>query len=103
VPDISAIADPYTGVYVYNSNQGGWWIVGGTSLATPVLAGIVNRAGHFYQSTLMELKKVYSAAFLSTGYFDITYGFCGPYMGDRPRTGWDFCTGVGSPRTYRGK
>jgi hypothetical protein len=51
----------------------------------------------------MELKKVYSAAFLSTGYFDITYGFCGPYMGDRPRTGWDFCTGVGSPRTYRGK
>jgi len=103
VPDISAIADLNTGVYVYNSNQGGWFIVGGTSVATPVLAGIVNKAGHFYQSTFTELKKVYSAALLSIGYFDITYGFCGPYMGNRPRTGWDFCTGVGSPRTYGGK
>jgi len=43
-PDIAAIADPATGfsVYINNSYWGtGYYIVGGTSLATPVLAGIV--------------------------------------------------------------
>jgi hypothetical protein len=48
VPDIAAIADPYTGVLVYlGSNAGlyisgaGFYVFGGTSLATPVMAAIV--------------------------------------------------------------
>ena len=43
-PDFSAIADPNTGVAVYISNPvvgTHYYLVGGTSLATPVLAGLV--------------------------------------------------------------
>ena len=39
-PDIAAVADPNTGAIVYDSGNGGWWLVGGTSLATPLSAGI---------------------------------------------------------------
>jgi subtilase family serine protease len=35
--DVSAVADPATGVAVY---QGGWQVVGGTSAASPIVAGI---------------------------------------------------------------
>jgi hypothetical protein len=30
-------------------------------------------------------------------------GSCGPYMGYFASSGWDFCTGLGSPRGYSGK
>ena len=36
--DVSADADPSTGLVVYDSGNGGWMIVGGTSLATPLVA-----------------------------------------------------------------
>jgi subtilase family serine protease len=43
-PDLSAIADPSTGVYIYDSypyqGKSGIWQVGGTSLASPVTAAI---------------------------------------------------------------
>lgn len=35
--DLSADADPYTGLMVYDSEIGGWWQYGGTSLATPLI------------------------------------------------------------------
>jgi subtilase family serine protease len=41
IPDVAAIGDPQSGVYVYNSygcSSGCWYQVGGTSLATPVWA-----------------------------------------------------------------
>ena len=41
VPDVSMDADPDTGVYVLDSYDGGWYQVGGTSLATPMWAGLV--------------------------------------------------------------
>ena len=103
VPDISAVADPYTGVWVYDSNAGGWWIVGGTSVSSPVMAGIVNNAGHFYTSTNAELTEIYSDTHVTTDFGDVTMGYCGPYMGYSAGTGWDFCTGFGSPRGTTGK
>ncbi len=36
--DLSADADPVTGLMVYGSAMGGWWQYGGTSLATPLVA-----------------------------------------------------------------
>ncbi|HET6870300.1 MAG TPA: hypothetical protein VFH80_30590 [Solirubrobacteraceae bacterium] len=36
--DLSADADPATGMQVYDSAQGGWEVVGGTSEATPLIA-----------------------------------------------------------------
>jgi kumamolisin len=109
-PDIAFDSDPATGVWVYDSTPldgiGGpsspWWIVGGTSVASTSLAGVVNSAGHFLGSTTAELTAVYSLSFL--GYFkEVTAGVCGPYAGYQAKSGYDFCTGEGSPRGYNGK
>jgi kumamolisin len=108
-PDVAAVADPSTGVWIYKS---GWYLVGGTSVATPIWAGIVNAAGRFSTSTAAELTQIYSRVFLSAeiplGFSDIDSGTCGmgaagvfdTYLAAR---GWDFCSGVGSPLGYFGK
>jgi subtilase family serine protease len=47
VPDVCALGDPLTGVAVYSKLNGGWMIVAGTSIASPIWAsylGIVNEA-----------------------------------------------------------
>lgn len=103
VPDLSAVADPNTGVWVFDSGNGGWWIVGGTSASAPILAGIVNLAGHFAPSTNSELTTIYNNMAVAADFKDTTTGFCGPYMGYSPVKGWDFCAGVGSPRGLAGK
>ena len=36
--DVSADADPATGLKIYDSGNGGWLLMGGTSLATPLVA-----------------------------------------------------------------
>ena len=42
IPDVAMVADPVTGVYIYDSYNGGWEeSVGGTSLASPLFAGLV--------------------------------------------------------------
>jgi kumamolisin len=109
-PDIAFDADPNTGVWVLDSTpldgEGGpnspWWIVGGTSVAAPSLAGVVNAAGHFYNSTSTELSVIYGFSGLGT-FKDVTAGICGPYAGYLASPGYDFCTGEGSPNGYSGK
>jgi len=44
--DISADADPDTGLNVYDSQNGGWERMGGTSLATPLVAAYYGLIGH---------------------------------------------------------
>jgi hypothetical protein len=47
VADVSAVADPDTPVAVYDTNnESGWLAVGGTSVATPVIAGVYALAGN---------------------------------------------------------
>lgn len=44
VPDLAAVADPMTPcTFTYN---GHWYIVGGTSVATPIVAGLLTRVNH---------------------------------------------------------
>jgi subtilase family serine protease len=113
-PDLSAVANPYTGVWVLDNfvvpdfgnetecdGTPCWLIVGGTSVASPVVAGIVNAAGSFAASSKDELTRLYRDR--SADFNDITYGTCGPYIGYFAAPGWDFCSGLGSPDTYRGK
>ncbi len=47
VTDVSAVADPATGVAVYDSfnDENGWNVVGGTSVATPIIASVYALAG----------------------------------------------------------
>jgi subtilase family serine protease len=99
VPDISANANPTTGVWVwttfpYEGEYTGWFTVGGTSVATPVTAGIVNSIGNFAPSTAVQLTELYDAPFYVT---DITYGACNYYSASYAQPGWDLCTGMGSP------
>jgi subtilase family serine protease len=48
VADVAADADPQTGPAVYDTDNGepGWGIVGGTSAASPFIAGVIALAGH---------------------------------------------------------
>src|SRR5580658_3877957 len=92
-PDVAAVADPTTGVWVFAG--GYWYIVGGTSVAAPVTAGILNLAGTFRTSTAAELTAIYANA---SGFTNIVNGDCGPYEGYLAGPGWNYCTGVGSPK-----
>jgi subtilase family serine protease len=110
VPDVSFDGNPNTGTWIYDSTgyeygpgefePGGWFLVGGTSVGSPAMAGIVNAAGHFSRSSFEELETIYSGF---SGFTDIKNGTCGPYVTFAATPGWDFCTGVGSPYGYSGK
>jgi kumamolisin len=104
-PDLSFDANPTTGVWIYNSNPvfgTGWFVVGGTSVSAPSLAGIVNAAGGFRTSSQTENQQLYNSLF--TGAFnDTSYGSCGIYNGNFAIPGYDFCTGVGTTNTLRDK
>jgi kumamolisin len=113
VPDVAALANPYTGAWICDSNGGlygvnatCWYPVGGTSLASPLMAGIVNAAGSFKTSTAAELTAIYTSyasSSYSSQWNDINYGYCYWDLGFFAGKGWDLCTGVGSPLGYLGK
>jgi subtilase family serine protease len=110
VPDLSFDADPYTGVYIYDSfpvdgftPSPQWWTAGGTSVSAPSLAGIINSAGSFAASSYAELTTIYENRNSERDFTDIIFGYCGPYMGFSARFGWDFCTGVGAVEGYGGE
>jgi kumamolisin len=94
-------------VYDEGLANAGWAIVGGTSAASPMWAGILNNAAtqakSFAASTNAELTTVYENMATATDFRDITAGYCGPYEGYTTATGWDPCTGVGSDQGYKGK
>jgi kumamolisin len=115
VPDVSAVADLFTGVSVYSKINGGWITIGGTSVSAPIWAGYITllNAGFHY----LGLKDVgyfnsilYSvgAPFYGFGYsandlFDIIEGTNGlpaalsfGNPGFSAGAGYDNCTGNGS-------
>ena len=97
-PDVAAVANPSTGVWVRNTlpANGGWYVLGGTSVSAPVWAGIVNAKGGFASSSQAELSVLYAKNY--DGFTDIKSGNCGPYVGYFADQGWDLCTGLGSPK-----
>lgn len=102
-PDLSFDADPNTGVIV--RWQGAWYAIGGTSVSTPSLAGIVNLAssqtGHAFASdSAAELTGIYQNGSNGADFRDITSGRAGR---NRCATGWDFVTGWGSNLGLNGK
>jgi subtilase family serine protease len=115
-PDLASDADPASGVYVFNEYTcGGWCVVGGTSVATPSLAGIVNRAnnrlstwfGYAIHSgtyfTNEENNLLYSQLPTATAYHNNFYDIKTGSNGCKVAASWDYCTGVGSPRDLGGK
>jgi subtilase family serine protease len=110
VADVSADADPNTGVAVYDTyapstNQpANWGVVGGTSASAPFIAGLFANAG--VPSSLLGPNTLYQAS--SSDFNDITSGNneqsnqCASFPGLNANvcnagTGWDGPTGLGSP------
>jgi kumamolisin len=98
VPDFSAVA---TNVGMYDASNGGWFSVAGTSISSPLLAGIVNAAGSKAKSTTAELTQIYKDYANKTKYKAEFRDIVNPPT--NCKTGWDFCDGVGSIITYKGK
>jgi kumamolisin len=96
VADVSAVADPQTGVRV--RWQGDWYIFGGTSAACPIIAGIANTAGTNRTTSKDQNAFIYSRLGTSS-FFDVTAGSAGIRQA---MTGWDFPTGVGTPNGIGG-
>lgn len=102
VADVSAVADPSTGAAVYDSygysGQKGWFQVGGTSLAAPLVASIYALAGNA-TSTLYG-SYPYAHA---TSLFDVissSNGSCGGSFLCTAGTGYDGPTGLGSANGF---
>ncbi|WP_126603148.1 S53 family peptidase [Dictyobacter aurantiacus] len=97
VADVSAVADPNTGVSVYDTyGQGsGWMVFGGTSVASPIIASVYALAGN--ASSVNAAQSLYS----NTGsLFDVTSGSNGSCGGSYLCTagsGYDGPTGLGTP------
>ena len=97
--DVSAVADPNTGVAVYDSYayQGakGWLVFGGTSASSPIVAGVYALSGN---------TAGYPAAIAwsnPAGLNDVTTGSngnCLTTLWCNARTGWDGPTGLGTPK-----
>lgn len=109
-PDVSLDGNPATGVWVVDTNTyegkpGGFFIVGGTSVSSVGLTGIINNAGKFARSSQAENAIIYRNLFFfeSDNFRDIVYGDCGFNIGSFATPGWDFCSGVGSSLGLNGK
>ncbi|MBY8877383.1 S53 family peptidase [Actinacidiphila acidipaludis] len=98
--DVSAVADPSTGVAVYDSTtyQGlsGWLVFGGTSVSSPVIASVYALAGN---SASIDNNYPYRHA---SSLNDVTSGSNGlcllaPSQWCHARAGWDGPTGLGTP------
>ena len=96
--DVSAVADPATGVAVYLSYQSnGWAVFGGTSAAAPLIAGVYGLA-HRGRSSGYPSRYPYT---VPGALNDIRAGGgkgCRPLYLCRARPGYDGPTGLGSPR-----
>jgi len=101
VPDVALNADPETGYSIYDSSNGGWAVVGGTSASAPQWAALIAVANSERGSNLTDVHSIlYNAANASSYkslYHDITLGQNGPcgYYCDAQR-GYDYVTGLGS-------
>ncbi len=96
VADVSAIADPNTGVAVYDSyNATGWIVYGGTSVATPIIAALFALGADSSAQTYGSYPYAHAASL-----YDITSGNNGScsvayYCTAQP--GYDGPTGLGTP------
>jgi subtilase family serine protease len=106
VADVSAVADPNTGVAVYDSNCNivgqilgqcfkGWGVVGGTSASSPIVAGTYGLAGNGGSVNYGSFPYSHISSL-----FDVTSGSngsCSPSYLCTSGSGYDGPTGLGTP------
>ncbi|MGG3469768.1 protease pro-enzyme activation domain-containing protein [Neobacillus pocheonensis] len=103
VPDVSADADPSTGYSIYSG--GSWTVVGGTSAAAPLWAGIAalnnqyaaaNGKGNLGEAN-PTLYRMFNTVQTFPAYHDITSG---DNLFYRATPGYDLASGIGTPDAY---
>lgn len=103
IADVAALGDPDPGFAVYDTfgtddfTDSGWLQVGGTSLSTPLVAGMIVRSGK--AARYDGAKRLYDRR---AAFRDLTAGSNGTCGGDylcTAKKGYDAPTGVGAPRT----
>lgn len=99
VADVSADADPSTGVAVYDSYSyrglSGWLVFGGTSVASPIIASVYALAGNASSVTSGSFPYAHTSSL-----FDVTSGSngsCGSSYLCTAGSGYDGPTGLGTP------
>jgi subtilase family serine protease len=99
VADVSAVADPNTGVSVYDTfrlpHGGGWLVFGGTSVSAPIIGAVYALAGNAGAITYGS----FSYSHLSS-MFDVvsgSNGSCGGSYLCTGKAGYDGPTGNGTP------
>jgi subtilase family serine protease len=99
VADVSAVADPNTGVAVYDSTRfqgaSGWMVFGGTSVSAPIVASVYALAGN--ATTVNYGSFPYSH---TSSLFDVTSGSNGSCGGSylcTAKAAYDGPTGLGTP------
>lgn len=109
LPDIAMDADLQTGMLLYLSDQGGWTIIGGTSLASPLAAGSWARVLQSHPQAGFAASRLYAtyAAMakgsttqvlppttpIGPGFHDVIVGSDGAYAAT---PGYDYTTGLGT-------
>jgi hypothetical protein len=92
VADVAAVADPATGVAVYDSygSSGGanWFVFGGTSVSAPIIAGVYAIAGN-----TSELPKASYSYAPTVSLFDVNSGSNGRCSSKRAGSLAYLCTG----------
>jgi N-acetylneuraminic acid mutarotase len=98
--DLSADADPNTGLAIYNTySDAGWDVIGGTSLSAPIIASIYALAGTPAAGTF-PASYPYEDQHQATDINDVTSGSngsCSPAVLCTAGAGWDGPTGLGTP------
>jgi subtilase family serine protease len=104
VSDVSADADPNTGAAVYDTVQysgvTGWFQVGGTSLSSPLIAGVYALSGNIPSNTAENSLPYLSNILASLN--DVlsgSNGSCGNSYLCTAGAGFDGPTGLGTPKT----
>jgi subtilase family serine protease len=97
IADVSAVADPATGVDVYDTfGVGGWLVFGGTSVSSPIIASVYALAGNTGSITYGSFPYSHTSSL-----FDVTSGSNGRCRTNRllcrAGPGWDGPTGLGTP------
>jgi kumamolisin len=91
VPDVAFAADPHVGNYTVVGNR--WFIVGGTSVATAMWAGLFARVTAAKGPQGNPARRLYALCG-TPAFHDVTLGTNGGY-GAGP--GYDLVTGIGTP------
>jgi len=96
VADVAAVADPNTGVAVYDTfHEGGWLVFGGTSVASPIIASVYALAGNTGAITYGSYPYGHASSLndVTSG----SNGSCGGSLLCTGEPGYDGPTGMGTP------